>query len=266
MRINNNIMSLNAQRHLGRNTNAQSKVLEKLSSGLAINRAADDAAGLSISQKMRHNIAALERSSKNAQDGISFIQAAEGALDEVSNMLTKITELAEQLHDGILTSANGTSTTAGTGDKDAINNEIKQLYTQINCIITDTTFNGIHINKNGIEFGINGTDSLLAVGTTMTTFTDTLAETLAVTTVKGNIDSVDSWRSLLGAQQNRLEYAKNNVDTNVENLTAAEARIRDADMAKMMSEFTKYNILTQAATSMLAQANSVPQSVLTLLQ
>ena len=262
MRINNNIMSLNAQRHLGRNTNAQSKVLEKLSSGLAINRAADDAAGLSISQKMRHNIAALERSSKNAQDGISFIQAAEGALDEVSNMLTKITELAEQLHDGILTSANAN----GTGDKDAINNEIKQLYTQINCIISDTTFNGINIKRDDITFGINGTDSLLTVGTEMETFATTLAEASAVTTVKGHIDKVDSWRSLLGAQQNRLEYAKNNVDTNVENLTAAEARIRDADMAKMMSEFTKYNILTQAATSMLAQANSVPQSVLTLLQ
>ena len=263
MRINNNIMSLNAQRHLGRNTNAQSKVLEKLSSGLAINRAADDAAGLSISQKMRHNIAALERSSKNAQDGISFIQAAEGALDEVSNMLTKITELAEQLHDGILTTGDGTTT--DVSDQKAITNEMDQLYAQINCIIKDTTFNGIHISEQ-VAFGINGTDATLDVGQTMTALTATITVASAVGDVKTNIDIVDSWRSLLGAQQNRLEYAKNNVDTNVENLTAAEARIRDADMAKMMSEFTKYNILTQAATSMLAQANSVPQSVLTLLQ
>ena len=252
MRINNNIMSLNAQRHLGRNTTAQGKVLEKLSSGLAINRAADDAAGLSISQKMRHNIAALTRSSQNAQDGISFLQAAEGALDEVSNMLTKATTLTEQLHDGILDS----------DDETAITNEITHLYTQMNCIITETTFNSVTIFDNTLGFGINGTDSTLDIGTAF----GALTQKTTVTETRENVVSVNEVRSALGAQQNRLEFAKNNVDTNVENLSAAEARIRDADMAKMMSEFTKYNILTQAATSMLAQANSAPQSVLTLLQ
>jgi len=255
MRINNNIMSLNAQRMLGKNTTGQSKTLEKLSSGLQINRAADDAAGLSISEKMRGNIRALERSSKNAQDGISFLQAAEGALDEVSTMLERASELAEQLNDGINQS----------DDKKAINDELKELGKQITCIIDDTKFNGINI-KTATSFGINGTNARLSVGTTMNSASAACTADNQVNEVTTKIKTVNEWRSTLGAHQNRLEYAKSNVDTTVENLHAAESRIRDTDMAAMMSNFNKYNILTQAATSMLAQANSTPQSVLSLLQ
>lgn len=253
-RIYNNTMSLNTQRALNKNTSMQGKVLEKLSSGMAINRAADDAAGLSISQKMRAQIKAMERSSKNAQDAISFAQAAEAALDEVSTMLTRATYLAEQLHDGI----------NQPDDEEAINAELNQLGSQINCIINDTKFNGVHINGGELNFGIDGTDNTLPVGTTIED--PGLKGGVKVAEVTAMVKTISSARSYLGAMQNRVEYAKNNIDANVENLTAAESRIRDTDMAAMMSEFNKYNILTQAATSMLAQANSTPQSVLTLLQ
>lgn len=252
-RIYNNTMSLNTQRALNKNTSMQGKVLEKLSSGLAINRAADDAAGLSISQKMRAQIKAMERSSKNAQDAISFVQAAEAALDEVSTMLTRATTLAEQLHDGINQQE----------DTDAINEELNQLGEQITCIISDTKFNGVSINSK-LNFGIMGTDAELQVGTDITD--PQLAADKTVAEVTAMVKSISDARSYFGAMQNRVEYNKNNIDANVENLTAAESRIRDTDMAAMMSEFNKYNILTQSATSMLAQANSTPQSVLTLLQ
>lgn len=252
-RIYNNTMSLNTQRALNKNTTMQGKILEKLSSGMAINRAADDAAGLSISQKMRAQIKAMERSSKNGQDAISFVQAAEAALDEVSTMLTRATYLAEQLHDGINQKE----------DKDAINAELTQLGEQITCIIEDTKFNGVSISKT-LNFGIDGTDKELAVGTTITD--PKLGADKTVAEVTAMVKSISDARSYFGAMQNRVEYAKNNIDANVENLTAAESRIRDTDMAAMMSEFNKYNILTQSATSMLAQANSTPQSVLTLLQ
>lgn len=264
-RIYNNTMSLNTQRALNKNTSAQSKVLEKLSSGMAINRAADDAAGLSISQKMRANIKAMERSSKNAQDAISFVQAAEAALDEVSNMLTRAAELAEQKNDGIIAKENeyGGPNVSTDEDLKAVQDEMDQLGDQINCIITYTKFNGVSITKT-LKFGIDGSDRSLSVGTNITD--PQLDGTKNVKAVTGMVKTINTARSYLGAMQNRVQYAKNNVDANVENLTAAESRIRDTDMAAMMSEFNKYNILTQAATSMLAQANSTPQSVLSLLQ
>jgi flagellin len=244
---------MNAQRALGKNTDAQSKVLEKLSSGYAINRAADDAAGLSISQKMRSSITALERSSKNAQDGISYVQTAEGALDEVSTMLTRCTELAEQKLDGAL----------DTEDIQAIKDEMNELSSQIKCIIEDTKFNGKNITDE-LKFGIEGTDSSLGVGTTISD--PGVSGDDSVNDITTKVKTINQYRSLLCAQQNRLEYAKNNLDTTAENLQSAESRIRDTDMASAMSDYTKYNILTQAATSMLSQANSAPQSILSLLQ
>ena len=255
-RIYNNTMSLNTQRMLNKNTLQQSKVLEKLSSGLAINRAADDAAGLSISEKMRGSIQAMKRSSKNAQDAISLVQATEAALDEVSTMLERCAYLAEQLHDDI-NDANDTT---------AINNELTQLQNQMNCIIQNTKFNGTNINAIGTKkFGIDGSDKTLGIGTAVNSVTGA-GSGATVASVTAAMVAINKTRSYLGAMQNRLEYAKNNNDANMENLQAAESRIRDTDMAAMMSDFNKYNILTQAATSMLAQANAAPQSVLSLLQ
>lgn len=250
MRIMNNVSALNAHRALGKNTSAQSKSLEKLSSGLAINRAADDAAGLSISESMRAQISNLKRWSKNAQDGISFVQTAEGALDEVSNMLVRMTELVAENEDGIMKSE----------DKANISAELTQLNAEITSIITTTKFNGVAINSTSVNLasGITTADvdlSSLASGAG----TDASSVSAAVV-------ALSQARGTFGALQNRLEYKINNLNCTVENLTAAESRIRDTDMAAEMSTFNKNSILVQAATSMLAQANSAPQSVLSLLQ
>lgn len=254
MRINHNIMSMNANRALGKNTSAQSKSLEKLSSGLAINRAADDAAGLSVSESMRVQISGLERASKNVQDGVSFIQTAEGALDEVSSMLVRMEELMIELKDGIL----------GDDDKANIGKEISELNTECDDIIKNTKFNGISISKQ-IDIGVTDDDTTtVQVGAAITWTSITSASgTAGVKTAAKNITTI---RATLGAQQNRLEAKGRNLDCTVENLQSAESRIRDTDMAAEMSNFNKYSILLQASTSMLAQANSAPQSVLSLLQ
>ncbi|SDW10398.1 flagellin Hag [Tepidimicrobium xylanilyticum] len=291
MRINNNLMAMNANRALGINNTGMSKSLEKLSSGLRINRAGDDAAGLSISEKMRAQIRGLNMASKNAQDGISLIQTAEGALDEAHAILQRMRELAVQ-------AANDTNEEI---DRQALQNEVDQLLDELDRIANDTQFNNktllsgslalsadgktgglvFHIGANAdqnIRIGINsmnttkigfsGSDgSLTAISTLKGSGITTQAKANnAITTINGAINMVSAERSKLGAIQNRLEHTIKNLDNAAENLQAAESRIRDVDMAKEMMEFTKQTILQQASTAMLAQANQVPQTVLQLLR
>lgn len=270
MRINNNIMAMNANRQLGVNNSALAKSLEKLSSGHRINRAGDDAAGLSISEKMRAQIRGLNMASKNAQDGISLIQTAEGALDEVHSILQRMRELAIQ-------AANDTN--MDEVDREAMQAEIDQLLEEITGIADRTEFNTqklldgtfqnkvFHIGANKDQnmtvsiSGINPSD-LGIDSVSLATQTDAND---AIETINSAINDVSTIRSELGAIQNRLEHTIKNLDNAAENLQAAESRIRDVDMAKEMMEFTKQSILQQASIAMLAQANQVPQSVLQLL-
>ncbi|MBO3285297.1 flagellin [Paenibacillus sp. FSL M8-0228] len=256
MIINHNIPALNTHRNMGLNTNAASKNMEKLSSGLRINRAADDAAGLSISESMRGQIRGLEQSQRNAQDGISFVQTAEGAMNEVSSMLTRMKELNVQKASG----------TYSTNDKDNIGQELDQLGAQIDEIMTKTTFNGITITA-GASITVNDkASSTIVIASITTTSFSGLNSTTVLASVEDSIKAVSTERAKLGAVQNRLEYTSNNIGTTVENLTAAESRIRDTDMAKEMVSLSKNNILLQASQSMLAQANSAPQGILSVLR
>ena len=270
MRINNNIMAMNANRQLGVNNSALAKSLEKLSSGYRINRAGDDAAGLSISEKMRAQIRGLNMASKNAQDGISLIQTAEGALDEVHSILQRMRELAVQ-------AANDTN--EDTVDRQAIQDEIDQLIEEISGIADRTEFNtqklldGTFQNKV-FHIGANKDQSMTVsisgikpsgLGISGVSLEDQSGANDAIETINKAINDVSAIRSKLGAIQNRLEHTIKNLDNAAENLQAAESRIRDVDMAKEMMEFTKQSILQQASTAMLAQANQVPQSVLQLL-
>ncbi|MGN9167473.1 flagellin [Paenibacillus jamilae] len=256
MIINHNIPALNTHRNMGLNTNATSKNMEKLSSGLRINRAADDAAGLSISESMRGQIRGLEQAQRNAQDGISFVQTAEGAMNEVSSMLTRMKELNVQKASG----------TYSSNDRTNINQELSQLGKQIDEIMNKTTFNGISITK-GADITVNDkATSTINIGAITTTDFKNLGSSTSLANVEKAIKSVSSERAKLGAVQNRLEYTSNNIGTTVENLTAAESRIRDTDMAKEMVALSKNNILLQASQSMLAQANSAPQGVLSVLR
>ena len=275
MRINHNIAAMNTYRQLTANTTATSKSLEKLSSGLKINRAGDDAAGLAISEKMRGQIRGLDTASKNASDGISLIQTAEGALNETHSILQRMRELTVQ-------AANDTNETT---DRGQLQKEIGQLIQEIDRISTTTQFNGktllagAYSNAgSGLKFqiGANSSQSMeLLIGnmgaTTLGVNTINLSATHALITVQIStidtaINTVSTQRANLGAVQNRLEHTINNLGTASENLSGAESRIRDVDMAKEMMEFTKNNILSQAAQSMLAQANQQPQGVLQLLQ
>ncbi|MED3660919.1 flagellin [Ureibacillus terrenus] len=280
MRINHNIAALNTHRQLSAAVNAQSKSMEKLSSGLRINRAGDDAAGLSISEKMRGQIRGLQMASKNAQDGISMIQTAEGALTEVHSILQRMRELAVQ-------AANDTNVEV---DRQAIAQELTELGKEITRIKDTTQFNeqnlldGTAGNSGTVTFqvganngqtmtvdfttaGINLTDIETAVGSLdETDVADSATATALIETINDQIKSVSAGRSLLGATQNRLEHTIANLDNAAENLTAAESRIRDVDMAKEMMEQTKASILAQAAQAMLAQSNQMPQGVLQLLR
>ncbi len=231
--------------------------MEKLSSGKRINRAADDAAGLSISEKMRAQIRGLLQAARNAQDGISLIQTAEGALDEVSNMLVRLKELAVQ-------KANGTY---NDEDKANLALEMDSLTKEIQNIFTNTKFNGSSVLTTSVTIIISddGTTAL-TIGATATSGITSLGSTSAVTDIETAIKNVNSARATYGAKQNRLESTVRNLKTTAENLQAAESRIRDTDMAEEMSNFTKYSILIQAGTAMLAQANMAPQSVLSLLR
>jgi len=277
MRINHNISALNAWKTLKNTDEAMSKSLEKLSSGLRINRAADDAAGLAISEKMRSQINGLNQAVRNAQDGISLIQTAEGALNETHAVLQRMRELAVQ-------AANDTNITA---DREKIYEELDALKSELTRIANDTEFNtqklldGTFSGKL-LQIGANTGQNISVTIATMTatalSLTATAIDITAGTagaqqsaanaligTLDAAISTVSEQRSELGAYQNRLEHTIANLQTSAENLTAAESRIRDVDMAAEMMNFTRNQILTQAGTAMLAQANMKPQSVLQLL-
>ncbi|MDQ0089893.1 flagellin [Paenibacillus anaericanus] len=268
MYINTNVAALNAHRNLGSNNTQMGKTMEKLSSGFRINRAADDAAGLAISEKMRFQINGLNQASRNAQDGVSLLQTAEGALTEVHSMLQRLNTLANQ-------SATGTY---ATEDRGALQQEVTQLLSEINNIAKSTNFNGIDLlkasGKVSFQIGVDKTNTLLATLKSMQTSslkisslsisTQTKARS-ALALIKSAINTVSDQRAKFGAIQNRLEHTINNLGVTSENLAASESRVRNADMAKEMTEFTRNQILVQAGTAMLAQANSAPQSVLKLL-
>ncbi|GFN35861.1 flagellin Hag [Tepidimicrobium xylanilyticum] len=281
MRINNNIMAMNANRALGINNTGMSKSLEKLSSGLRVNRAGDDAAGLSISEKMRAQIRGLNMASKNAQDGISLIQTAEGALDETHAILQRMRELAVQ----------AATDTNEEIDRQSLQDEIDELIEEINRIAEKTQFNEkvlldgrfvsggsvgkleFHVGANaneviGLEINSMKATDLGLSGTKVSAvnITTKVGANSGINIVDAAIKQVSAQRSKLGAVQNRLEHTIKNLDNAAENLQAAESRVRDVDMAKEMMEFTKQSILQQASTAMLAQANQVPQTVLQLLR
>lgn len=255
MRINNNIMAMNSHRQLQINNANISKSMERLSSGLRINRAADDAAGLSISEKMRGQIRGLKQAQRNAQDGISLIQTAEGALNEISDMLIRIKELQVQ-------DANGTYS---VDDKANIAAEITALTSEIDNIASSTKFNGITLLDGSASVDIAIDDAATALNITIGDMSTGTLATAALTDTEASITAVSTQRASLGALQNRLESTVRNLGTTSENLQAAESRIRDTDMAQEMMNFTKNNILQQAATAMLAQANAAPQGILQLL-
>jgi flagellin len=270
MRINQNISAMNTYSRLTAANNAKSSSLAKLSSGLRINKAGDDAAGLTISEKMRGQIGGLNQAVRNAQDGISLIQTAEGALNETHSILNRMRDLAVQ-------SANDTNT---DDDRAAIQQEVDELVAEIDRIADTTQFNTqalldgsftgkiIHIGANSGETLSVSIDSMKAsgLGVSGISVSGQAAADASIKTIDDAIKTVSEERSKLGAYQNRLEHTINNLTTTSENLTAAESRIRDVDMAEEMMKFTKNNILSQAATSMLAQANQMPQQVLQLLQ
>lgn len=279
MRINTNMMAMNALRYSNSAESKQAKSMQKLSSGLAINSAADDAAGLAISEKMRAQINGLDQASENAQDGISMIQTAEGALEETTSMLHRMRELTIQAN-------NGTNTADETG---SIKAEMDQLISEIDSISDNTEFNGQKLLNDAavgtitLQVGANisqslsitmvdmgagqiGTDAgLMVSGLDVTDFT-TNSFDVQLQAIDDAISDVTTQRSAFGAAQNRLEHTINNLGTTSENLTAAESRIRDVDMAKEMMEFTKAGILQQASQAMMAQANQLPQGVLQLLR
>ncbi|RED57603.1 flagellin [Cohnella lupini] len=255
MRINHNIIAVNTHRNMTLNNSATGKNMEKLASGLRINRAADDAAGLAVSEKMRGQIRGLEQAQRNVQDGISFVQTAEGAMNEVSSMLTRMKELNVQELNGTYSST----------DKANINEELTALGAQIDKIMTDTTFNGINITA-GASIQSNDSAQVISIGSIATTGFVGLTATSSLGAVETAIENVATQRAKLGALQNRLEYTSNNLGTTVENLTAAESRIRDTDMASEMVALSKNQILLQSSQAMLAQANSAPQGVLSLLR
>lgn len=274
MRINNNISAMNTYSRLTSAQTAQSKSLEKLSSGLRINRAGDDAAGLAISEKMRGQIKGLNQAVRNSQDGISMIQTGEGALNETHSILQRMRELAVQ-------SSNDTNTAE---DRAQIQLETADLIEEIDRIATTTEFNTQKLldatgGTGGVftlQIGANDSQTLDVTFADMQAAAlgvdgvdlgaDSPTSTAAIATIDSAIKLVSDERSQLGAKQNRLEHTINNLTTTSENLSAAESRIRDVDMAKEMMEFTKNNILNQAATAMLAQANQMPQGVLQLLR
>ena len=270
MRINHNIAALNTWRQLYNNNTGTAKSLEKLSSGLRVNRAGDDAAGLAISEKMRGQIRGLDMATKNAQDGISLIQTAEGALNETHSILQRMRELAVQ-------SANDTNT---NDDRDALQAEVKQLNSEIDRIAKNTEFNtqalldGTYSGKF-FHIGANISQNITVTIATMTTsalgvsglsISAQSSANSALSVIDAAIKLVSDERAKLGALQNRLEHTIANLSTASENLTGSESRIRDVDMAKEMMEFTKVSILQQAATAMLAQANQQPQGILSLLR
>lgn len=284
MIINTNMSALTALNQSTKNTASASTSMEKLSSGLRINKAGDDAAGLAISEKMRAQIRGMEQADRNVQDGISMAQTAEGALEEAGNIAQRMRELGVQA---------GNDTLDDT-DREKIKNELDQLSEEILKISAETKFNGTSLLDNANEFtvqaGANGetrtittvnlanimigvTDSTIdpdtaevtegANGVELGDSDDARAFIIAMDTV---IDSINDSRSSLGAVQNRLEATSSNLTTSTENLTAAESRIRDVDIASEMMNLSKLNLLTQASQAMMSQAKSQPEGVMQLLR
>ena len=270
MIIQHNMQSMNANRQLGMVSKKQTKSTEKLSSGYKINRSADDAAGLSISEKMRCQIRGLDKASTNAEDGISLIQTAEGALNEAHEILQRMNELATQ-------AGNDTNTST---DRAAIRAEVDALTSELNRIASTTQFNTMNLldgnfTSKKLQVGaMSGQTIAISIGSmnasslgvnSLSVSSNALAGN-AMTAIQSAIEKVSTQRSALGAIQNRLEHTIKNLDTTSENTQAAESRIRDTDMADEMVEYSKNNILAQAGQSMLAQANQATQGVLSLLQ
>jgi flagellin len=267
LRIQNNVEAFNAQRQLVTNSDKLGKAMEKLSSGYRINRAGDDAAGLAISEKLRGQIGGLTQASRNAQDAVSLVQTAEGALNEVHSMLQRVRELAVQYKNGTLSGA----------DQTAIQSEVNQLKAEIERIGTDTEFNGIKLLDSGtttVSFQVGAADSqqitvaTISIGAQVAqhVYQLTAGGTTDIADIDTAINNISAARATFGAVQNRLEHTISNLASYTENLTASESRIRDADMASEMVQFTKLQILQQAGTSMLSQANQAPQGVLSLLR
>jgi flagellin len=285
MRINNNIMAVNSHRQYGINAGRLGTSVERLSSGFRVNRAADDAAGLAISEKMRTQIRGLNQASRNAQDGISLVQTAEGAMQSAHSIMQRMRELAVQ-------SANGTNDGDGGIDRNALQLEFKNLIDELGDIERTVKFNNMTVfgagdtDAKGVDqglvftlqsganmgdttsFHIGRLNNVGHVGSAApaTAAIDTqAAASAAIATLDAAINTLSMARANLGAIQNRLEFKIQNLDNTAENLQAAESRIRDVDMAQQMTAFTRDNILFQASTAMLAQANSLPQGVLQLL-
>ena len=285
MRINTNVGALNSWRQLGITDRSMGLSLEKLSSGFRINRAADDAAGLAISEKMKSQINGLNQAIRNSQDGISLIQTAEGAMIEIHDMLQRMRTLATQAKNG----------TYELGDQTKLQNEMNELIDEIDGIVQRSQFNGMQLldgtyaSKN-LQIGANTSDimtvtiatmktsalgSIVASGSGTVTINSLRVSALAsdsgintanvIGALDAAIEQVSAERSKLGAMQNRLDHTINNLGVAAENLSAANSRIRDVDMAAEMMNFTRNQILIQAGTAMLAQANARPQSVLQLL-
>jgi flagellin len=266
LRVNTNVEAFNAHRNLSATATHLSKSMEKLSSGLRINRAADDAAGLAISEGMRAQIRGTAQASRNAQDGISLVQTAEGALNEMHSILQRVRELAIQFSNGTLS----------TTDQAKVTAEVAQLTAELVRIRDSSTFNGIALFgasgagttvtlQIGANQNVDSASNTNRVGVTVAALSFTPVS-MDVSQIDTAISSVSSIRSSLGAVQNRLEHAVRNLGVSEENLSAAESRIRDVDVAQEMVNFTRLQILSQSGTAMLAQANQAPQSVLSLLR
>ncbi len=268
LRIQNNVEAFNAQRQLVGNSDKLGKAMEKLSSGYRINRAGDDTAGLAISEKLRGQIGGLQQAGRNASDAISMVQTAEGAVNVVHSMLQGVREVAVLYKNGPL----------GTNDRAAIQSEVDQLKAEIERIGSDTDFNGTKLLNSAsttISFQVGASDAqqitvaTFSVGTEVSSAVYSLSSVASQTDIQqidDAINNISAARATFGAVQNRLEHTVANIASYQENLTASESRIRDADMASEMVQFTKLQILQQAGTSMLAQANTSSQSVLSLLR
>ncbi len=275
LRINTNVSSLNAQRNLSKTRNSQQKVLEQLSSGQRINRAGDDAAGLAISENLKAQIRGLGQAERNAADGISLVQIAEGALSETSNILIRLRELSVQ----------AASDTIGPTERKFLNVEFEQLVSEIDRIANSTEFNKVPLlNGTGAVFDIQiGTrndplsdrltfdassadTNVAALGLNLASVADKISAQNSLEAIDSAIVSVSGIRADFGALQNRLQSTINNIQVSIENLSSANSRVRDADIAKSTAELTKTNILMQAGTSVLAQANKSSTSALTLIQ
>lgn len=274
LRVATNIQSLASQRYLGINHDSQNKSLERLASGSRINRAGDDAAGLAISEKLKANIRSMQQATRNANDGISLVQVAEGAMNEISNILIRLRELSIQ----------GASDTIGDNERAFVDKEVQSLKSEITRIASGTEYNGYKLLNGSVpqldvQVGMNN-NPLEDRVTLDTSRIATTLETLGLPEVStmnkefsqnnlsmldGAINKVNEFRSEMGAVQNRLQSTVNNLGIYVENISAANSRIRDTDMAHETSELTKYNILTNANVSVLGQANQNPQLALKLL-